>query len=64
VYYHLTRWYQSIRPRQYLLVFFRWGNRLGLNMREYQHWTRHAESMEKRTAVQSVLRAEGISLWG
>ena len=47
----------------YLLVFFRWGNRLGLNMREYQHWTRHAESMEKRTAVQSVLRAEGISLW-
>ena len=47
----------------YLLVFFRWGNRLGLNMREYQHWTRHAEGMEKRTAVQSVLNAEGISLW-
>ena len=47
----------------YLLVFFRWGSRLGLNMREYQHWTRHTESMEKRTAVQSVLHAEGISLW-
>jgi len=47
----------------YLLVFYRWGNRLGLNMREYEHWTQHAEKMEKRNAVKSVLAVEGISLW-
>jgi len=47
----------------YLLVFFRWGNRLGLDMRQFQHWTKHAENMEQRTAVQNVLQAEGISLW-
>lgn len=47
----------------YLLVFFRWGNRLGVNMRRFEHWTQHAEKMEKRNAVQNVLEAEGISLW-
>ena len=47
----------------YLLVFFRWGNRLGQNMRQFQHWTDHAERMEKKSAVQRVLQAEGISLW-
>lgn len=47
----------------YLLVFFRWGNRLGLNMRQYKHWTKHAEQIQSRRAVQVVMRAEGISLW-
>lgn len=47
----------------YLLVFFRWGNRLGADMRVYKHWTKHAKQMEKRAAVQSVLEAENISLW-
>lgn len=47
----------------YLLVFYRWGNRLDVNMRNYKHWTRHAEKMEKRNAVQKVLETEDISLW-
>lgn len=47
----------------YLLVFYRWGNRLGVKMREYEHWTKHAEKMEKRKAVKNVLEAEDISLW-
>jgi len=47
----------------YLLVFYRWGNRLGVNMRQYAFWTKHAEQMEKRSAVQIVLKAENISLW-
>lgn len=47
----------------YLLVFFRWGNRLGVNMRQYEHWAQHATQMEKRRAVRSVLNAEKISLW-
>ncbi|MEH6631456.1 MAG: glutathione S-transferase family protein [Halopseudomonas aestusnigri] len=47
----------------YLLVFFRWGNRLGLNMREYKNWTLHAERMEQRAAVITVLEKEEISIW-
>lgn len=48
----------------YLLVFFRWGNRLGLKMREYGNWTMHAERLELRAAVKSVLGKEKISIWG
>lgn len=47
----------------YLLVFFKWGNRIGVDMKLYKNWTRHALKMEQRQAVQKVLRAEGISLW-
>ncbi len=47
----------------YLLVFFRWGNRLGLKMSDYKNWTRHAERMECRPAVISVLEKEEISIW-
>ncbi len=53
--------YSIVDP--YLLVFFRWGNRLGVNMRKYEYWTKHAEEMEKRSAVQTVLAVENISLW-
>ncbi len=47
----------------YLLVFFRWGNRLGLEMKEFPNWTKHAKKMEQRTAVKIVLEKEGISIW-
>nr|CAA6804160.1 MAG: Glutathione S-transferase (EC [uncultured Thiotrichaceae bacterium] len=47
----------------YLLVFFRWGNRLGLDMSVYQHWVQHAKRMEQRGAVQVVLAVEEISIW-
>ncbi len=47
----------------YLLVFFRWGNRLGLEMAEFRNWNRHAEQMERRAAVEAVLVAENISIW-
>jgi len=50
-------------PDPYLLVFFRWGNRLGINMNEFAHWVAHAKKMEKRESVQRVLSAEGISIW-
>lgn len=48
----------------YLLVFYRWGNRLGYNMRDnYPVWTCHAERMMMRPAVQSAFATEGIDLW-
>ena len=53
--------YSIVDP--YLLVFFRWGNRLGLKMRNYSFWTMHAERMEQRDAVISVLEKEAISIW-
>ena len=53
--------YSIVDP--YLLVFFRWGNRLGLDMKEYLHWTKHAKLVEQRKAVQSVLKVENISIW-
>ena len=59
-----------VLPSQYTivdpftLVFYRWGNRLGIPMRErYTNWTRHAERMETRPAVQRALATEQISLW-
>ena len=49
----------------YLLVFFRWGHRIGLDMRAgYPQWTRHAERVLERPAVQRVLQQEGVSAWG
>ena len=48
----------------YLLVFFRWGNRIGLDMRAgYPQWTAHAERVLQRPAVQRVLQQEGINVW-
>ena len=53
--------YSIVDP--YLLVFFRWGNLLGLDMKEFLHWTKHAKLVEQRKAVQSVLKVENISVW-
>lgn len=48
----------------YLLVFFRWGNRIGIDMRAgYPYWTAQAERVLERPAVQRVIQQEGISIW-
>ncbi|HYD36828.1 MAG TPA: glutathione S-transferase N-terminal domain-containing protein [Allosphingosinicella sp.] len=44
----------------YLLVFFRWGNRIGLDM-GYPRWAAHSEAMLARPAVQRALRTEGLA---
>jgi glutathione S-transferase len=47
----------------YLLVFYRWGYRIGLNMKElFPVWTRHAHRVASRPTVKRVLEAEGIRL--
>jgi glutathione S-transferase len=48
----------------YLLVFYWWGRRIGLDMRGlYPAWTRHAEGVLARPAVQRVLVQEGIKIF-
>lgn len=48
----------------YLTVFFRWGNRIGLDMRaDYPSWSIHAERVADRVAVQRALQREGIEIW-
>lgn len=47
-----------------LLVYYRWGNRLGLAMPDlYPNWTQHTRAMLERAAVQAAMEAEGISAW-
>lgn len=47
-----------------LLVYFRWGNRMKLNMADrYPAWTAHVRRLEARPAVQRALTAERVSLW-
>ena len=47
----------------YLLVFYRWGNRLGINMKErYPVWAKHAQRVASRPTVKRVLEAEGIQI--
>jgi glutathione S-transferase len=54
--------YSVVDP--YLLVFFRWGNRMSIDMRAlYPAWTEHALHLEQRPAVQRALVQESISLW-
>jgi glutathione S-transferase len=49
----------------FLLVFFRWANRIGLDpAARYPGWTAWARRMEDRPAVARVLAREGVSLWG
>lgn len=45
----------------YLLTFYRWGRRIGVDMSRYPRWTRHAERVLERPAVQRVLQREGLS---
>ena len=48
----------------YLTVFFRWGNRIGLDMRtDYPDWSAHAERVSQRPAVIRTLAQEGIGIW-
>lgn len=55
--------YSVVDP--YLLVFYRWGNRLGFDMRNrYSAWTQHALRLMERPAVQRAMSQESISLWG
>lgn len=48
----------------FLLVFFRWGNRIGMAMADdYPHWTAWTRRLEGRPATARVLAQEGVSLW-
>ncbi len=48
----------------YLLVFYRWGNRMGLDMRGlYTAWTGHSLRVLERPAVARALNSERISIW-
>jgi glutathione S-transferase len=54
--------YSTVDP--YLLVFYRWGNRIGFCMRDlYRSWTQHALRVLDRPAVGRALMQEGISVW-
>jgi len=47
----------------YLLVFYRWGNRLGIDMKtDYPVWAKHAQRVFSRPTVKRVFEAEGIEL--
>ena len=47
----------------YLLVFYRWGYRIGVDMKtEFPIWTKHALRVASRPTVKRVFEAEGIQL--
>lgn len=49
----------------YLLVFYRWGNRLGIDMKQqYPEWTKHALRVFSRPTVKRVFAEEGIQIEG
>jgi glutathione S-transferase len=48
----------------FLLVFFRWANRVGLDAAtRHPAWAEWARRMEQRPAVRTVLKREDVSLW-
>lgn len=48
----------------YLLVFYRWGNRIGFDMRAmYGAWTRQTLQSLERAATVRALATEAISVW-
>ena len=48
----------------FLLVFYRWGNRMKIDMKSnYPAWTRHTQRMLERVAVNRALTQEMISVW-
>jgi glutathione S-transferase len=54
--------YSIVDP--YLLVFYRWGNRIGFDMRgQYQSWTKHSLQVLERPATLRALAREAISVW-
>ncbi len=47
----------------YLLVFYRWGNRLAMDMKTlYPVWSKHAQRVYSRPTVKRVFEDEGITL--
>jgi glutathione S-transferase len=47
----------------FLLVFYRWGNRIGFAMRtDFPAWTSITDRVAKRPAVCRVLESEGLSI--
>ncbi len=46
----------------YLLVFYRWANRNGYDVKAMANYTRHANDMLARPAVKKVMADEGITL--
>jgi glutathione S-transferase len=49
----------------YLFVFYRWGVRIGLDMKkEFPKWARWSERMLDRPAVREAMDVEGITLSG
>jgi glutathione S-transferase len=54
--------YSVVDP--YLLVFFRWGNRIGFDMRGHcAAWTQHTLRVIERPATARALATENISVW-
>jgi glutathione S-transferase len=54
--------YSIVDP--YLLVFYRWGNRIGFDMRSLNEtWTEHTLRVLERPAVARALSREEISVW-
>jgi glutathione S-transferase len=48
----------------YLLVFYRWGNRMKIPMQtNFPNWTAHTNKMLERAAVRRALSQENISIW-
>lgn len=59
----LAAGYSVVDP--YLLVFYRWGQRMGLDMAErYPRWTDQIDRLLGRAAVQRVLDREAIEVTG
>ncbi|HET7833071.1 MAG TPA: glutathione S-transferase N-terminal domain-containing protein [Gallionella sp.] len=53
--------YSCVDP--YLLVFYLWGNAIGLNMAtEYPAWSGHAARVLARDAVQRAINQEGLPI--
>jgi glutathione S-transferase len=46
----------------YLLVFYRWASRLGLDMSAWPGWTAHKDAMLARPAVRRALATEEIEI--
>jgi len=45
----------------YVLVFFQWGQRIGITMRDsYPHWSAITDRILAQPAVQRTLQSEGV----
>jgi glutathione S-transferase len=50
--------YSLVDP--YLLVFYRWGKRIGIEM-SYPHWAEHSRIVLQRPAVRRAIEREGLA---